>query len=264
MAVPAFLNTTICDARHTRLLVTDVNTILAALTAQLVTAPAAAFKWTEAPAGTFTSPADPNGRTITCAFSRIAATNLQMILTDDGATTICTRRIQVDGTGTFVDLFTGAFYVFISSLRATTEPMFAFLVDSTPDTPGSVPNPAFGNAYRSNADAADGNCDLGEMYGIDNAGVALLNRIRSHYYTMAPLAIGTPQYPSMRRPLVDALITQDIGGSWYWVGRPYQMLLGYATAVDVRRTVAIDNGVTAVFRGAGWTNAQARIYVRES
>lgn len=263
MTVPNFLSSSYCDFRFTKLWgITDVSSILTALTAQLVTAPAAANKWTENPAGTFQSPSDASGRYIKCAFTRVAATNLQMVLTDHNVVTICTRRIQISG-ATNVDLYTGKFYVVIDSLVATPEIMLAFLLDPSPEALASVPNPAFGNAYRSAADAADGNCDYGELYAIDNAGVALLQRLQGKSVNTGGSVF--PYVAQYFRAIVnDFAIRQNVGGFLYWAGRMPQALMWYeGIAQGSIRKAALDNSNFGLFRGTSWTLANnGRLCVR--
>lgn len=262
MTVPRFLDTTYCDANYTRLVgITDVADILAQLTAQLVTNPAAGYKWTEAPAGTFTSPVDAEGRTIVCAFSRISAANLQMILSC-GGTTLCTRRIQIDWGGTNVDVYSGKYYVAIDSLRATAEFMIAFLVESTPVPEASNIYPGAGTGYRTNADAVDGNGAYGFLYAINPAGtLAVANRIRCPAYTIAAAAQTGLMAPSGRVLFYDA----PIGVATYgWLGRPCQMLVGYQSAQGTMLYTPVDtDGTLGYFRATSWgTGTTGKLWIR--
>lgn len=255
MTIPNFLSKDLCDFRYTQLTgITDVSSILTALTAQLVTAPATAHKWTEAPAGTFTSSQDPNGRYIVCAFSRIAATNLQMVMTDHNGIVICTRRMQISGAGTTVDIYTGRFYVLIESVLATVEPMMAFLTNDYLDSYGDDDYPAFGNAHRSSADAADGNCDYGELYGVDYSPVpAAVNRFRATGYTCYAGAFTTNPIYSGRYRLTECTIKRGFGGVYIWTSRLYHALVGIIYAGwDREVRVVFDDGTVGTFRKLWW------------
>lgn len=270
MSIPRHLSPDYCDFRYTQLnWITDVNSILTALTAQLVTAPAAAHKWTEAPAGTFTSPSDSEGRYLVCAFSRIAAGNLQMVLTDHYGNTICTRRLQIDTTGTIVDIYSGTHYVFIDSLRTTGEQLFAFLVDTAMEDPRLFPYPAAGGGYRSSADAIDGNGDYGNLYMMDGTtGAAVRVRFMSVNHDTA----GGTVTGSVTRGNRKLWFDYDIGftSSLYFVGRLPQALLSYynGTANEMEWVVPLDDGITGVFRGTSWIStgavANARFHLRKS
>lgn len=266
MTLPGFLNPSVCDYQYTLMAgVTDVNQILAQLTTQLTVTPPVAARWTEAPAGTFTSPSDSAGRYIVCAFSRVAASLLRMILTDHHGITICNRICQINVVGTDTEVYTGSFYIVIEPHLAGPSILLAYLVDMTPEKAVGNPYPAIGAGYLSSGGAVDGFGAYGYFYAVDTMAAAVLQRLVATTFTFGgaayPLLMPSGRYIFERGYVYQLFRTTSIitGGLW-------QSLVGYEGVVafnDV--TVPLGNGSTGVFRATNWgTVNRGRLYVRKA
>ncbi len=94
---------------HQDLGVTDVNTIITEITTLAL---AAVPAWTNPSAGKLVSPLDAAGRQFTVQFNRIAATNLEMVLTDPQLRT-STRRAQIAGAGSTINYYINQYGLFL-------------------------------------------------------------------------------------------------------------------------------------------------------
>lgn len=273
MTIPDFLSQNFCRfyyrVDHG---VSDVNTILASLTAQLVTAPVAADKWTENPAGTFTSPAY-HGKYMVIAFSRIAADKLQAIVYDNTGVVICQRRIQIDiVAGLYKDVvyFTGKYYCVIDSRRATGEMFWAFLAIPKPaDDYNGCPYPVFANGYRDSNNNVDGYGALFQLFGRDNGVAGPLYRVR-HMCDMANNDF-SPRSPDQRRMFHDLYVQQPFPQGYYcWVGRMCQALIGCGHIDEgVEKLVPIDDGTMGTFEATsmirpGTVMYSTRLFMRKA
>jgi hypothetical protein len=142
MAVPNFLSS---NFRYlSTAAVTDVNTIIADLMAELVTGPAAADKWTDvggAGTGPFKSPVNSiDGSYITMVCTRISATRISYTTTDSFATLMqnVDTRQDIDAGGTEIRYFTGPNHCCVDSVRATPEAFHVARLDVWPETSGKI------------------------------------------------------------------------------------------------------------------------------
>lgn len=176
MAIPDFLSDTVnAPGDASDAAVTDVNTIIATVRANLVTA----GNWTEPSTALFKSVVDSAGHFIDVLLTRIAATNLEWRVRDKNANVILTRRIQVTAGGVTVEYYWGNFHLVVCSRTATAEVAQAFLLDPTAigDSLSAAPNRAVGGAYRSAADATDANSiAVGNYFAWDNGASAQFYR----------------------------------------------------------------------------------------
>jgi len=252
MTVPNFLSSSFAPFRYYTERVTDMTSVLTTLTAELVTNPALADKWTEAPAGTFQCPSDASGRWMKCAFTRISANVMQMILTDNSGNTICTRRASGTTAGFYATYYTGKFHCFLEFMSESTSPAYnflsAWLMDITPDPLASCPYPVVGNGTLNSGGNADGYGVIQYLFAVDGAVPAATQRMKGSA-TIGNTSVNMSM-PSGRGFYDECLISQNVGGTIYWTGRLCQALLGpgLPTAVGVETQVPVDDGTMATFK----------------
>jgi len=180
MSTQLHLDTTLCPYsynQHTGL--TDVETggvgIITDLRTHLL-----ALSWTEPSTNLFRCPADHMGRWLDILATRISATTIEFRLRNHLGQTIFTRRILIDGGGTSVNFYCGKFYVIVESLRATAELVQAFIPEPMLHWDEEYPWVVYGTAYRTTADANDGNGDdISDLYGFENVSLIQVGRLIS-------------------------------------------------------------------------------------
>ncbi len=127
--------------------VTDVLNTIARIKSQ-----ALLLGWTNPSGDTILSPANAVGQTIQLAFSKISATNLQMVFTDNFGRT-ATRRCQVAATFTERIYFTQFSFFFDPG---NGEGLWASILDCSPDIQNSHDQTYAWHGSRTAADALDG------------------------------------------------------------------------------------------------------------
>lgn len=234
--------------------VVDVQTIINQITTMALAATPA---WTNPVAGKIVSPLDASGRQMTIQFNRIAATNLEMVVTD-GSLRTSTRRAQIAGGGSTVNYYIGQFHMALDWLNgATPEGLWSVMLDESPESQTSHNMWLVMNGSRTAGDALDGNWLFGSSFLIRSANVfAILNN-----------GILAPIYNAGINQSTNGFISRTLGGSNIWCpliamgdfpganvfniyGKYYQCLVtrGTYNTPGSEVSVPIDNANSAIFR----------------
>ena len=262
MTKPTFLDESYCpfgfrqDAG-----MTDFNTFLTNIATEL-----SARGWTNPGTNLYQSPADNGGRWIDILFTRILATNLECRVRDQLGRTICTRRFQIDATGTNVNYYTGKFYCVIDSLRATAEQFQAHITEPSPDAESDIALcTAFAGAFRTTADVADGLSDQpGEFFAWEDTAAAQRQRLQTSVDTSnAAIAHIMVSGSLIYEPVTLANL---VGGVLSWAGQLYHSLTcDSSIALQTDKTLMIDDAVSATFRVIGLATVNSdRIAMRKA
>lgn len=268
MTIPNFLSSSFAPYRYATERITDVASCLTTLRTELT-----ALGWAETPplSNIYYSPADASGRYMIATFSKTSATRLQVALanyTPPGPSiALMTRAMDISGTAD-IFYYTGKFHFFVQSLYSsgTGEFVAGWLIDCTPDALPSCPYPVVGDGSRNSSGTLDGFGVVQYMIALDNGSPVPVQRMKG------PVAYGgtvvTMSMASGRGFFDEYLISQNVGGTWYWTGRLCQTLLGPGTprAIGLELQVPIDDGTMATFKATSLvdTNYQYRLFMRKS
>lgn len=251
MAAPTYLASTF---RFLQLLgVSDVQTVMNNLAVELV-----AGGWTDEGSGTYKSPVDAVGRFFKANFVRVDSGNLQMIVSDQNAQTIGTRRCYGATNATW-SIFTGPFHIYLEANRisAAAEYMAGGILDFSPEAQSATTRYVYMNGYRNNLNATvNSNWTYWNM--MDNVTIALTQRAMS---PRAQVSTYAPAYDQSMNlvfhPLCMFASTASLVSAY--AGRAYQMVLlwDYASESGTRVKVPIDGSTLGEFmicRGSGSNN----------
>ena len=196
--------------------VVDVNTIIATFAAR-----ATGLGWVQAPAGTFTSPADGVGRFYVVVLTRTSATRLNCVVKDQNGITIINREIDISGAGTSVNYFTGQFHAWIEALEATPEVFMSGILDETPLAENAILDYVYAGAYRNNGGGVDGQgSNTSQFFMLDNGASAFANRWRAFAQTIS--AVFGLKDPTGALQFFPCDTQANVGGTAGWIGRFYQ------------------------------------------
>ena len=248
MAVPAFLNSSY--RYFARVGVSDVQTIWDDFEAECL---ANSPPWTRTggAGGLLTSPVDADGRFLDVQLSWVSAQKLQMVLRDQNAVTICTRRINCPSTNTWtVRIYTGQyhFYIDVEMISAVAETLHGGILDLSPESQIAHTQYVYGNGHRTSGDVASNNNQL-YSWMVDNITAATTTRnvgwgggstVVSGLQTLAGYRVHRPR---------EHYVTPLGGGSPRFAGRAYQVMtvpktLTFGSVV----TIPIHIGATGQFR----------------
>lgn len=249
---PPYLSGTVYYAQD--LAVVDVTTIINKIIALALAATPA---WTNPSAGKIVSPADASGRQMTIQFNRIAATNLEMVITDGAGRTL-TRRAQIAGAGSTINYFIGQFHMVLDWTNgATSEGLFSIMLDESPESQTSHNRWIVGAGSRSAADALDNGWQCSTDFPVQSANTFA---ILQNCYLIASFNVQQSGFAS------GGLQGRTIGGSNIWFpaiqmsasvaannriyGRLYQCLLvkGTSAGVGVEVSVPIDQTTSVIMK----------------
>ena len=229
--------------------VTDVANTITRLKSQ-----ALLLGWTNPVGDTIVCPANSVGQQITVAFSRISATNIQMVVTDSLSRT-CTRRCQT--AATFVErIYFNTFGFFFDP--GNSEGLWFSLLDLSPDLQNSHDQFATGHGTRNSSDSAD--VTMSVMASMQ------LNSASPRVYTATAITTWMP------RGSLDTGSNQKFSQSgsrmWYPLvhvgptasstvirirGRVFQALLVPSTeTAQSEFTVPLDQATTGLFKVLSW------------
>lgn len=218
--------------------------------------------WTNPVAGTIVSPANPVGQQITLAFSKISATNIQMVATDSLGRTI-TRRCQTPASFT-ERLYLNTYGFFFDPGNG--EGLWWSILDLSPDLQDSHDQWATGHGTRTSGDVVD--------VTMSAHASCQLNSATPRVYT--PVAVTT----WVPRGSLDIAGSQKFSqaGSRMWYplvhtgpsvpttlrirGRVYQALLVPNTeAAQSEFTVPLDQATTGLFKVLSWVSTTNSAFV---
>jgi hypothetical protein len=232
--------------------VTDVTTIITNLVALAL---AASPAWTNPSGNTIVSPADASGRQMTLAFSRISATQLQVIATD-GQSRSVTRRANIAGGGSSIFYYLGQFHCVLDWLNgASGEGLHCVMLDETPELQTSH------NRWLSVHGIRDGSgSSLGDWFVLYNAIVDSTNAFVEKFAWLYPQATAravthdglagfrTPGGSNILYPVIQ--MGDSTSGIYKIFGKLYQHLICSATRFSQNSefTVPLDDSTTGVFK----------------
>ncbi len=210
--------------------------------------------WTEPVADTFKSPVDGVGRFFEVTLNRLSATQLEFIVTDQNAITICDRSIEISGGGDTVNYYTGQFHAWIEILVATPEVAQSGILDETPLAENAIQNYVWGNGYRNAGGGIDGGgSTFGQEFALDNGSSSDQSRFRAWGVATNGAVPGLRDGAgNLQYFPVDMFI--NIAGTNEWIGRMYQAYLcDQSIPAGTLKTVPIDTTglVLGTFRVIG-------------
>lgn len=176
MGVPAFLNSSYRYFKRSG--VSDVQTIWDDFEAECL---ANSPPWTRTggAGGLMTSPVDGDGRFFDVQLSRPTQQKLQMVLRDQNAVTISTRRINCPSTNTWAArIFTGQYHFYIDAEMgsAAGESLHGGILDLSPESQIAHGQYVYGHGHRTSADGAT-NSDDTYASMVDNVTPAITQRV---------------------------------------------------------------------------------------
>jgi hypothetical protein len=217
--------------------------------------------WTNPVGDTIVSPANLVGQQITLAFSRIAATNLQMVFTDSLGRTF-TRRCQTPASFT-ERLYLNTFGFFFDPGNG--EGLWASLLDLTPDLQNSHDQFSTGYGTRTSGDVVD--------VTMSSHAAMQLSSASPRVYT--PIAV-TTWFPRGGLECAGSQrYSQALSRMWYPVvhcgpvvgttirirGRVFQALMvPNSETPQTEITVPLDQATTGTFKVTSWTSTANGLY----
>lgn len=238
---------------HQDVAVVDVQTIINQIVAMALAATPA---WTNPLAGQIVSPLDASGRQMTIQFNRIAATNLEMVVTDPQARSV-TRRAQIAGGGSTINYYISQFTMILDWLNvATSEGLASLMLDESPEIQTSHANWLIVCGARNAANALDNGWLFGACYLIRSANA----------YALLVNAGLPPFYLSNPNGATNGYESRTIAGSNIWApwiimgdtalniyniyGKVYQCLVTKDTynPPDSEVSVPVDQASSVIFR----------------
>jgi hypothetical protein len=246
MSVPAFL------AGNFRYLetagVTDVNTIISDMRAELVNA---TNGWTEPVAGSFKSPVDSYGRFIVIALTRQSATRIAFVVTDKWAQQIVNDTFDIDAGGCMVRYFTGPDCCYVETVRATT-PEFgmAWKANISPEIDGIDGYAWFAHTYRNSTGTTQTNT-FSTAFGWNGSSYQSGEYLCSAEMYSSNVSFSNGRTCSGTHLFVPEECFHYAPGAavWAWAGRMPQVVQGpNSLAAGSEVTIPIDDGVNATFK----------------
>ncbi len=250
MSVPSWWSDSILEPGDSAITIADVETggvgIITKVRLELVTN----GNWTEPSANLFQSPSDSAGRFFDILFTRIDQDTMEIRVRDYAATTLYTRRIDINVTPatTLVEFYWGNNYLHFYSRRTTAEAFYACLLD--PSVVGGIDsdlaNRLVSYCHRSTAGTAVSML-TGTGYAFDNGSAATDARSRSMYYLSAGSSTAFPGIASreLYYPLAMTILqgaSQTISGA-----SPGQAFGPDAIATDTVKNIPVDTGTKLAF-----------------
>lgn len=152
MAVPVHLNIPFGYLESAP--ITDVADIVTTFRAQVT---GLSTPWTDQGGGLFKSPVDAAGRWFDVLLTKIAATSIECRVRDNAGATVCTVRMQVDGSpGNIVRYFYGTHYFHIEVIRSGAggqEWLKGGMLDLSPEAQNIHNHWCYGDGSRRTSDA---------------------------------------------------------------------------------------------------------------
>lgn len=250
MAVPVFLNT--AYRYLSTLAVTDVNTIISDLNAELLALPDPWIDNGGVGTGPWQSPTRADGAFIKITAARISATRISWIVNDHNDMLVnnaTDTRQDIDAAGTEIRYFTGPFHVCVDSIRAAPETWFCAILDKTPEDLAN-PRPTYvaHKAPRDTAGTLDGSRYWSYLWMLIVGGTAYTSG-----YTYA--AIRLPQVQVVDRLTVSGalmFVPYEIQENDWFHGRiPQVLLVDSGQAFGAELVVPLDTGVSGTFKVVG-------------
>lgn len=205
--------------------------------------------WTDGGSGLYISPADADGRFFSITLTRVSATNLEMVVKDDTATTICTRRIQIVSGPQNWWLVVSENYCWIEIDNATVEALGAGLLDLSPEAQDAHGIYVWGRGNRNASDSADGLGTTQEyFYMIDNGSPAPLRRALAQDRNSANTAISLVTGAGTQLWL-PYLVCANFAGTLKVAGRLMGFRYGEATGTSIVLPIG-DGAETGTFRNS--------------
>lgn len=256
MAVPEFLNSSHYYTEITG--VDDVQDIIDALGTILKTTNSPV--WTEPVGGTFVSPVDGDGRYFQVAVSRVDQDTLQLVVTDQYSTAICTKRIDINASGSptcAVKIYSGQYHLWIDTILATLENFRSGLLDLSPSAQTDWNTIVYGAAHRNSSGTATSNQNnVLSISGVADSQELVVFPITYSNYAPTVDPVGNNVFWPV-------FVRNGSGSGGKLGGRMYQALIGSTgIAYGAEVTVPIDSGVTAKFRAAGASPYNSGAYSR--
>ncbi len=234
--------------------VTDVQTIInKIITLALAAVPA----WTNPVAGKIVSPVDASGRQYSIQFNKIAATNLEFVVTDGAGRTL-TKRAQIAAGGSTINYFIGQFHMVLDWMNgATAEGMYAIMLDESPELQTSHNRWVVATSSRNAADALDNGWQSGTNFCVQSAGTFA---ILQNCFLLPSCNVQSSGFAA------GGLQGRTIGGSNIWFpaiqmsasiannnrifGRLYACLLvkGTSAGIGTEVSVPIDQSTSVIMR----------------
>lgn len=265
MTVPSFVGTGFAFTQLAG--VTDVQTIINAvttmLTATLSNTPTGVYpsgeRWSAVGGGpvVYTAPSDNGGRFMKLTLGRTAVNRLQFKY-EDPSGVLADGELDIDVTGTAVNIFGGPGHVWIEADNAGTwEVCAVFMVDPTPEPLAASSTFVFGRVWRNNTGAVISGNNNGDTWIGRYTGGASYNTL---FYTNAcrpRIFISDNSNGRLRTvagsdvvaPMYMGNDSANFGGNWINTAKIYQ-----AIVVDSNQLagailmVPVDVGVTAQFQ----------------
>lgn len=260
MAVPVFLSSSYYY--HELVGVDDVQDIIDDFIDQVTLHNVPA--WTNPAGNLCVSPVDAVGRFFDVNFTRTSQYKLDLVLRDQNAVTICTRRLTIPSANTvIIRIFTGEYHYYIDAVNASAAPGYLHggILDLSPELQNAHDHYVYGNGSFTTADATT-SADTSNSFMIDNASVLAAQRVVVHKGSSTS-AIGnqTPGSARVHRP--KELYCKPTGDAtnYKWAGRAYQQLLvSDKLSQGVSIVVPIDIGSTGTFMVCGAPISSADAY----
>jgi len=263
MTVPTFLGTTFRYKSTAG--VTDVATIITTFRDEVLNQLPVGSRWTEPSADLFKSVVDADGRFFDVLLTRVDVDTLEIRVRNPSAVTIATRRVDIDGAGTEVRIYSGPYHADIESVRATPESAGGGLMDLSPESQISHSNYVYAYGYRDNAGAIANQTNR-SWFILDNGVAAVFTRLIGQLDASGiaqPLRSGNGA--NIFRP---AELFAAMSGANRIVGRMFQRYMcDSGLALGTEHVVPIDDATTATFKVLGRPDANAadaRIAVRKA
>lgn len=233
--------------------VVDVQTIIDNLTTLVtgLTPP-----WTNPGAGHVVSPVDASSRKMDLVFTRISATSLQVVATDNNGRSL-TRRANIAGGGSSVDYYAGQFHLFLDWLNgATPEFLHLALLDESPELQTSHNKWLRIHGNRNSAGADLSNTFAGYSAIVDSS-AAFAEKALAVLYPQAvtrnvnndgKLCTRTHGGANVLYPLIQ--MGDTVSGQYKILGKVYQVLFCSSVrfADGAEFTVPLDESTTGVFK----------------
>jgi hypothetical protein len=214
-----------------------------------IIAQAVALGWTNPAPGTVVCVADAAGHSFTLVFTRISATNLEMVYTDSFGRTF-TRRCQVPAT--FVErLYLNTFGLFFDPGNG--EGLWGSLMDLTPELPTAHDQWSIGHGFRTAGDADDNTFFTCGAMQLNSASPRVFVPLSiTVFFTRGGANMGpnSPYSQAGSRMWFPNIQEGPVSGSTHRVrGRIYQQLfVSTLETAQTEFTVPLDQATTGLFK----------------
>lgn len=220
--------------------------------------------WTNPSGNLCVSPVDAFGRFFGVNFTATTQYKLDLVLRDQNAVTICTRRLTIASANTVtVRIFTGEYHYYIDVANGSAAPGYLHggILDLSPEAQNAHDHYVYGNGSFTTADAAT-SFDASYSFMMDNVTAQATQRVVT-WKGSSTAAIGnyTPNGGRLYRP--KELYCKPTGEATNskWAGRVYQQLLvPDSLAQGVSVVVPIDVGATGTFMVCGAPPSGSDLY----